>query len=430
MIRRHVLLYAALLALAFLHPAAHGMNLGLRLAMWNASAAPDPDPAPRPLPDPTPDPVPGPDLGPDPVVDPEPAPGPMTGDGPVRPSFLALNGGDTSIAAGTAAPFEAVACAYLGILKDGDRLAGTIEVKVAKMKSGAAKVTATALLGARKLSFKGGVADASGAVTPMSAGGATLVLSLGADGLGGTLGAYAVDGARDVFSGKSAADKAAAASVLARWQGAVNLVADDAVLSVTVAAKGKAKVAGAVKGVRVSASAKLIVGASDCAVPVLVAKKAGFACTLRLGADGAVAVEGLPGAVAGRPGSLKAGAAFRCPADALRAALPTLLAEVLPDGAAVSGDMKWTVAGGAKAGRVVLVGGVVDASAAGVNPSGLKLSYKAKDGTFTGSFKAYAAEGGKAKAYPAKVSGVLVNGVGHATATLKKPVVAWPVAIE
>ena len=40
----------------------------------------------------------------------------------------------------------------------------------------------------------------------------------------------------------------------------------------------------------------------------------------------------------------------------------------------------------------------VDEAKAGENPSGLKLTYKAKDGTFKGSFKAYADVGGKPKA--------------------------------
>ena len=64
-------------------------------------------------------------------------------------------------------------------------------------------------------------------------------------------------------------------------------------------------------------------------------------------------------------------------------------------------------------------GGVLDDSKAGANPSGLKLTYKAKDGSFKGSFKAYADVGGKLKATTVNVTGVMVNGVGHGTATVK-----------
>lgn len=54
------------------------------------------------------------------------------------------------------------------------------------------------------------------------------------------------------------------------------------------------------------------------------------------------------------------------------------------------------------------------------NPSGLKLTYKAKDGTFKGSFKAYADVNGRPKATTVNVTGVLVEGVGYGAATIKK----------
>ena len=54
------------------------------------------------------------------------------------------------------------------------------------------------------------------------------------------------------------------------------------------------------------------------------------------------------------------------------------------------------------------------------NPSTLKLTYKAKDGTFKGSFKAYADVNGRPKATTVNVTGVLIDGVGYGTATIKK----------
>ena len=84
---------------------------------------------------------------------------------------------------------------------------------------------------------------------------------------------------------------------------------------------------------------------------------------------------------------------------------------------AVGGGAKWTLP---KAGKVQLAkDGTVDQSKLGENPSALKLTYKAKDGTFKGSFKVYADANGKPKATTVNVTGVLVNGIGYGTATVK-----------
>ena len=84
---------------------------------------------------------------------------------------------------------------------------------------------------------------------------------------------------------------------------------------------------------------------------------------------------------------------------------------------AVGGGAKWTLP---KAGKVQLAkDGAVDAAKLGENPSALKLTYKAKDGTFKGSFKVYADANGKPKGTTVKVAGVLVNGVGYGAATVK-----------
>ena len=130
----------------------------------------------------------------------------------------------------------------------------------------------------------------------------------------------------------------------------------------------------------------------------------------------------------GKPGSLKGGAMFRLDAAALGSVLGTPLLPYLPDGLAVTGGAKWTLP---KAGKVVYVKGTttVDEAKAGGNPSGLKLTYKAKDGTFRGSFKAYADVGGKPKATTVKVSGVVVDGIGYGAASVKK-VGGVPVEIE
>ena len=64
----------------------------------------------------------------------------------------------------------------------------------------------------------------------------------------------------------------------------------------------------------------------------------------------------------------------------------------------------------------------------------MKFSYTPKKGTFKGSFKVYAFEGaGKAtklKKYTVKVSGVVVDGVGHGVATCRNPAASWAVKVE
>ena len=63
------------------------------------------------------------------------------------------------------------------------------------------------------------------------------------------------------------------------------------------------------------------------------------------------------------------------------------------------------------------------------NASGLKLTYKSKDGSFSGSFTVYALENNKLKKHKATVTGVLINGIGYGTATIKK-LGSWPIVIE
>jgi hypothetical protein len=104
-----------------------------------------------------------------------------------------------------------------------------------------------------------------------------------------------------------------------------------------------------------------------------------------------------------------------------------VIADYIPDGAKVtSNGGKWVLP---KAGKVVYKNGAVDESKLGENPSGLKLTYKAKDGSFKGSFKVYSVNGGKLKATSVNVAGVVINGIGHGTATIKK-VGGVPVTVE
>ncbi len=345
-----------------------------------------------------------------------------------------LYGGVAGAVSGTAAT------TYDGYLCDANgNVKGTIQVKVGKPgKDGLAAVKATVIgLDGKKKSLKavekGKVKiDGDGPTTVSLAGGDACEVTLGSKGMSGTYGNYAIEGALNVFTSKDTADKAIASAVLGKWQGVVNVAWEGAQgwngLSVSIAAKGKAKVSGTLAdGTKVSAKGQLIVGEEWCCIPVLETKKAhlAFIVWLPLAATSAAApvVVGLGADVkVGKPGTLKGGAAFR-----LDTALGDAKYETyLPDGLAVAGGAKWTLP---KAGKVQLAkNGAVDASKLGENPSALRLTYKAKDGSFKGSFKAYSDVGGKPKGTTVKVTGVLVNGVGYGTASVKDGNV--PVKVE
>ena len=348
----------------------------------------------------------------------------------------------------TDAPADAVmataAMTYDGYLYNKDKeIIGTIPVKVGKpnRKTGLASVKATVVgpdgkKKSLKAEEKGKAAVASDDPTEVElVGGEACTVTLGAKGMSGTYGNYAIDGALNVFASKDAADKETAKAVLGKWQGAVNvawrLAGDGApyqTLSVNIANKGKAKVSGTLAdGVKVTANGQLLVGEEWCCVPVLVTKKAQLAFALWLPLNGSPNATGgtpvVPVAVGlgedvkvGKPGTLKAGAAFR-----LGAALgDAQFADYLPDGVAITvANGRWTLP---KAGKVAYLRGTtdVDEAKAGENPSALKLTYKAKDGTFKGTFKAYADANGKPKATTVNVAGVLVGGVGYGAATVKK----------
>ena len=128
---------------------------------------------------------------------------------------------------GEVAPFETAAAVYDGFLYEGEKVIGSVQVKVAKMKNGSAKVTAAVQMAgqSKKISFKGGVADATGAVTDMTdKDGNKLAVTVGVNGLGGEFRRsrsdtpYRIDGARNVFRGKSDADKTAAGDAARLYQ--------------------------------------------------------------------------------------------------------------------------------------------------------------------------------------------------------------------
>ena len=332
-----------------------------------------------------------------------------------------------------AAP-TAAASTYDGYLCDAaGNVKGTLQVKVGKpsKKTGLAAVKATLIKqDGKKVQLKAAekgkaLIAADGPTAVELAGGDACEVTLGARGMSGTYGNYTVDGSLNVFASKDAAAKAAASAALGAWKGPVNVAWRDAeaapyqTLTVSIAAKGKAKVSGTLaNGAKVTANGQLAVGGELCCVPVVVSKKGRVAFNVWLPLNGQAArspsVAGLADAVVGKPGKLKAGAVFKL-GGAVGGAK---FGDYLPDGLAVGGGSKWSLP---KAGKVVYAKGTtnVDESKLGENPSALKLTNKAKDGTFKGSFKAYTDVNGKPKGAMVNVTGVLVDGVGYGAATIK-----------
>ena len=326
------------------------------------------------------------------------------------------------------------------IVDDEGALKGTIQVKAAKQKvdrkTGAvtSKLTITVqMLGEKKVSIKGTMEDVEeGVFEGLAKDGRKVEIELGANGLRGTFDGYTIDGARDLFASKDKAEKAEGAVILNAFKakGAMTLAWESAAgwngLSLTVGSKGKTKVAGTLaNGTKVSTSAQLIVGEDWYAVPVVYAKKSvSLAFIVWIARDDLEEVEvvGLGEDVeAGMLVGLEESAAFSVDEEALAAlfAAEKAYEEYFPvDVEVTANGTKWVLP---KAGKISMKKGVVDESKARENPAGLKLTYKAKYGTFSGSFKVYTGKGGsKMKSVTVSVSGIMVDGVGYGTATVKK----------
>ena len=327
---------------------------------------------------------------------------------------------------------------YDGYIQDVDgNVVGTIQVKAAKAKidrrtqeeSSALAVTIQ-LATEKKATVKGLLDMATGRFEEADKAGRVLSLTIGANSLSGTYGPYIIDGAQNKFTTKNSTAKELGSRALAKWQKTWSVAWEDDKgwngLSLTVAAKGKVKVAGVLAdGTKVSANSQLLVGEGNtCAIPVVVSKKVQLAFNVWLTDEG-IEVDGLEGAVAGRVDALAANAKFLVDAMALGQLLgDATYADYLPNGLSVSQNgAKWIVEDG-KAGKVQLAKGAlspteVDVAKLAKNPSALKIAYTAKTGTFKGTFKAYTLMRGKPKATTVNVTGVLVNGTAYGTAMIK-----------
>ena len=364
---------------------------------------------------------------------------------------------------------------YTGYLTDGSEVSGLVTVKVAKN----GKITATVQLpengqsqAMRKYSYVGRLSsDGQPSELFCAKTGWSMLLSVGA----GVVSASDVSAGGDVKYGLTGrlmtknmpmfvnALNGAVWSVALRTQMeeyTPALMNGYSCLTVTAAKQGKVKVSGLLAdGTKVSVTAQGMVF-SDCLivpvkVPLYKGKAGGFSLKLKIQDDvlhvgnlsrWSALVNAMPASaewetpLVSAKSPLSAGAAFHL--DAADIPLAVVVASdiasgsvsTLPDGVevAVLGD-KWALP---KAGKVALVKGAqaaneVDTNKFLLNPSGLKLSYAAKKGTFKGSFALYqdvSAGKPKLKKVSATVNGVVVDGIGYGSAVIKK-VGAVPVVI-
>ncbi|MBQ7189552.1 MAG: hypothetical protein IJR99_09085, partial [Kiritimatiellae bacterium] len=178
-------------------------------------------------------------------------------------------------------------CTYNGYaLDDGGMVAGTFSLAVKKPAKGkttsaAATLTFISLANGKKTKITGNVNLSTGAGSGGLAG-----LYLGAKCVGGRVAKVGIlDGGADAAKAKDAS----ALSVLSKFSGksyVIALAPDDpdayaqrgySTLSLSMAAKGKAKVSGVLAdGTKVTASGMMTVGDTYCCVPVIYSKKSRF----------------------------------------------------------------------------------------------------------------------------------------------------------
>ena len=319
---------------------------------------------------------------------------------------------------------------------------GTIQLKVAKpnKKTGISKVTATVLLtGEKKVSIKGETADGRMTVTDKT--GRVLDIVLSESAVAGTYGGMEIDGSRNMFTAKDAVSKSRADDAYARWQGVYVVVLEDADgcyggVTLTVAKKGKIKVSGALAdGTKVSGNTQLLIGERNCACAFSYTKKdVSTSFLVWFCTDGTVEIsnlsEGGQGAAIARHATgaaLEANAVCQISAESIVSAFGGgVNTEVLPNGTPVWQEgTKWKVA---KAGKVAYKNGAWTYT--GDNLAGVKLTYTAKTAIFKGSFTVYNLVNGKLKKIKVTVNGVMLDGKGYGTATVKKPVFRCPITVE
>ena len=380
------------------------------------------------------------------------------------------------------AGFAFSAAVFDGILLSDGKVAGTISVKTQKGQysssaEGSNSVFAATMqvLGSKKASLRGLVASDGTASAENEKTGLSLELAFTQFGFSGTYstedGDYEIVGARDRYSASSSQAKTLVWTALANARGVWSVVlpvesADGdgaalaqgyAGLSVTIGSKGKSRVIGTMPdGTRVAVSSTLILGDGCACLPVVVplyaGKSGGLAFALWFtwsedGSESQVSVAGCSDwdatrnkaapfvATFGEPivGPVASGALTGTKTFGMDDFFEGIGAEdsFSPNGTEIEmSGARWQTAR-ADGVRFSKDDGwyVADDKDYG-NPAGLKLTFAAKTGAFKGSFKVFAeTEEGKSKKYTATVVGVVVDGVGYGTATVKK-VGSVPVKVE
>ncbi len=344
----------------------------------------------------------------------------------------------------------AQALAFTSYLLSSDvgEVVGMMTVKTQKERGGVATATVTIqTAGGKKQTIKGTISAADGTGQGSLAG-----LTFTASGVTGALNGYSVDGAIDASKSKDAATVA----VLNTFKGksyAMVLEPESATganaamangvagLSVVFSMKGKAKVTGTMPdGTKVSVSSQLIVGSEWCCLPV-VYSKTGNSLAFLLWFDRAGnfdSVSGMTtwkgngfevkwsGAVAvSKSGNLSGTSYFHLADTPTEIGGAKVISELLPvDVAITPAGAKWNITK-AKVVKLDRSGNL----SYGANPSGLKLTYTAKTGIFKGSLFLYTMNGGRLKKNKVNVFGIVIDGVGYGTATLKK-VGCWSITIN
>lgn len=345
------------------------------------------------------------------------------------------------------APVSGLASVYNGYVLDGDKLIGSVQVKLGRTntRTGSARVSATVqVLGLKKVTLSAAQAisdsEPTEATLEKTVGGVmhTLVLRLAAESFTGSFDGLTVVGARNVSSAKESR-AAEYANWLGTWTAALaatNAVGSGAALaegycalSVKIATKGKAKVTGVMAdGTKVSVSGQQLLLATNgttaylpVVAPLYRGKLGGFGFLLALSSDGTAAILGLSKwdaaqstsgaftaeliAVGVAPLTTLSGdaATFLLDADAFPATISSrnVDASLLPDevALAVSSGTRLTAA---------------DQTAR------LRITYRSATGLFTGSFAAFTQNGTRLSKKTIKINGVFVGGVGYGSALLKK----------
>ena len=311
-------------------------------------------------------------------------------------------------------PDFSVASVHDGFILRGGVLCGTVQVKAGKMgRTGEVKLAATVqLLGEKKLSLKGVCGPDGAAVLRAARDVRMLALEFGATELAGSFGdGLEVVGARNVFSARGDAQAGAAlAKCMKTWKVAFETTSAQGAgaalaggfggLSVTVGAKGRAKVAGVLAdGTKVGVSAQLQMGADACYVPVLAplyaGKAGGFGFVLKLPLAGGAEVLGLSEwtAVSRTPFTAELSAIGATAAASEPRGMDVVLEGVLPEGYELDAADPW---------------------------KGWKPRLTAKTGAFKGTLAVLLRSAdGRTKKVKAAVTGVVVDGVGYGSALIK-----------